>query len=65
MDLQLPIARLEDLLQCKIWGAFDSTRRPSKQLKELSDIARIIEVAPALRDLVPPEILAKIPGQRG
>jgi Nucleotidyl transferase AbiEii toxin, Type IV TA system len=63
MDFELPVARIEDLLQGKIWAALDSTRRPSKQLKDLSDIARIIEVAPALRIRVPPEILAKIPTQ--
>jgi hypothetical protein len=63
MDLLLPVARLEDLLQGKIWAALDSTRRPSKQLKDLSDIARIIEVAPQLRGHVPLEILAKIPKQ--
>jgi hypothetical protein len=62
MDLQLPVARLEDLLQGKIWAALDSTRRPSKQLKDLSDIARILEVDPGLRGRVPPEILARIPG---
>lgn len=39
------------------------TRRPSKQLKDLSDIARILEVAPALRVRVPPEILERIPKQ--
>ncbi len=65
MDLQLPVARLDDLLQGKIWAALDSTRRPSKQLKDLSDIARIIEVAPELSGRVPPEILAKIPRQMG
>ena len=63
MDFQLPVARIEDLLQGKIWAALDSTRRPSKQLKDLSDIARILEAAPQLRSRVPPEILSKIPQQ--
>lgn len=63
MDFQLPVACLEDLLQGKIWAALDATRRPSKQLKDLSDIARILEVAPELRGRVPAEILARIPGQ--
>ena len=63
MGFQLPVARIEDLLQGKVWAALDRTRRPSKQLKDLSDIARILEVSPRLRDRVPAEILANIPEQ--
>jgi hypothetical protein len=63
MDYRLKVARIEDLLQGKLWAAADATRRPSKQLKDLSDIARILEVAPELRSRVPQEILAKIPKQ--
>lgn len=63
MDFQLPVARIDDLLRGKIWAAMDWSMRPSKQLKDLSDIARILEVAPELRSEVPEEILAKIPGQ--
>jgi len=62
-DFRLPVARLDDLLQGKMWAALDRSRRPSKQLKDLSDIARILEVAPALRTNVPAEILSKIPSQ--
>jgi hypothetical protein len=63
MGLRMPIARMEDVLEGKIWAALDSTSRPSKQLKALSDIARILEVAPDLRSRVPAEILARIPDQ--
>lgn len=63
MDFQLPVARIDDLLQGKIWAVLDSTRRPSKQLKDLSDVARILEVAPELRDRVPAQMLARIPSQ--
>jgi len=62
MDYELPVANIEDLLQGKIWAALDTTR-PSKQLKDLSDIARLIEVQPTLSAKVPREILRKIPGQ--
>lgn len=64
MGYKLPVARIEDLLQGKVWAALDSTRRPSKQLKDLSDIARILEVTPELRNRVPAELLARIPPQR-
>jgi len=61
MDFQLSVARIEDVLQGKIWATLDRTRPPSEQLKDLSDIARILEVAPDLRARVPLEILARIP----
>ena len=64
MDFLLPVARIEDVLQGKIWAALDATRRPSKQLKDLSDIARLLEVDPNLRTGVPAEILSRIPEQQ-
>lgn len=63
MGLRLPVARIEDVLQEEIWAALDTTRRASRQLKDLSDIARILEVAPELRSRVPVEILQQIPGE--
>ena len=63
MDYALPVARIDDVLQGKVWAALDTTRRPSKQLKDLSDIARLLEVEPELKQKVPKEILAKIPQQ--
>jgi hypothetical protein len=64
MDYKVLVARIEDVLQGKIWAALDSTRRPSKQLKDLSDIARLIEAEPQLEMHVPQEILSKIPKQK-
>jgi hypothetical protein len=63
MDFQLPVASIEDLLQGKVWAALDTTRRPSKQLKDWSDIARLLEVEPSLKSMVPQSILARIPKQ--
>ncbi len=60
LGIRLPVAALEDVLQGKIWAASDPARRPSKRLKDLADIARLLEAAPHLRPLVPSEILAKI-----
>ena len=60
LGIRLPVAALEDVLQGKVWAASDPDRRPSKRLKDLADIARLLEVAPHLRPLVPAEILAKI-----
>lgn len=60
LGLTLPVARMEDVLQGKIWAALDPTRRPSKRQKDLADIARLLEVAPALRARVPAELLARL-----
>jgi hypothetical protein len=60
LGLQFPVASIEDVLQGKVWAAADPDRRPSERLKDLADIARLLEVAPRLRPLVPSEILAKL-----
>lgn len=60
MELQLPVAALEDLLQGKVWAVQDEGRRPSKRQKDLADISRIIEAEPALRRRVPAEILERL-----
>ncbi|MBI1893111.1 MAG: nucleotidyl transferase AbiEii/AbiGii toxin family protein [Candidatus Rokubacteria bacterium] len=60
LGLTVPVARLEDVLQGKIWAALDPTRRPSKRQKDLADIARLLEVAPEVRDRVPAELLARL-----
>ena len=60
LGVRLPVARLEDVLQGKVWAVTDPTRRPSKRQKDLADIARLLEARPALREHVPPEILSML-----
>lgn len=60
LGLCLPVARLEDVLQGKIWAALDPERRGSKRQKDLADIARLLERYPYLQEQVPPEILARL-----
>jgi hypothetical protein len=60
LGLRLPVASVEDLLQGKIWAVMDDTRRPSKRQKDLADIARLLEVYPALRARVPVDVLARL-----
>ncbi|MBI2759954.1 MAG: nucleotidyl transferase AbiEii/AbiGii toxin family protein [Chloroflexi bacterium] len=62
MDLDLPVASLEDLLQGKLWAVMDDSRRPSKRQKDLTDILRLMETYPQLRDRVPPEVRARLFG---
>lgn len=56
LGIELPVARLEDVLQGKVWAALDSSRRPSKRQKDLADIARLLERFPHLSSMVPREI---------
>ena len=60
LGITMSVAKLEDVLQSKIWAALDLTRRPSKRQKDLADIARLLEVYPHLKDQVPAEILARL-----
>jgi hypothetical protein len=60
LGLDLPVARVEDVLQGKIWAAQDSTRRGSWRQKDLADIARLIERYPSLRSVVPDDIAKKL-----
>lgn len=60
LGLMLPVARLEDILQGKIWAVTDATRHPTERQKDLLDIARIVETYPALRTQVPADILERI-----
>ena len=60
LGLRLPVARVEDVLQGKLWAVLDPARRASKRQKDLADIARLLEAYPDLRDQVPSEVLAKL-----
>jgi hypothetical protein len=60
MGQDLPVARIEDVLQGKVWAASDPGRRPSKRLKDYADIARILEARPDLAGLVPDEIRVRL-----
>lgn len=60
LGLEMPVASLRDVFMSKIWAAQDPARRLSKRQKDLADIARIIEVYPQLRELLPQEILAHL-----
>jgi hypothetical protein len=54
------VASLEDTLQGKIKAWRDAERRQSKKLKDLSDIARLVESHPQLWDLLGPDFKAII-----
>jgi hypothetical protein len=60
LGVTVPVARLEDVPQSKIWAALDQARRASKRQKDLADIVRLLEVPPDLRARVPAEILTRL-----
>jgi len=56
----LRVASLEDTLKGKILAWSDSTRRQSKRIKDLGDIARLIETHPHLWNCLPDELKQQI-----
>lgn len=50
------VARVEDVLQGKVWAYSDKTRRKSKRQKDLADIFRIVEKFPRLEAFLPQTI---------
>ena len=60
LGYELSVARIEDVLQGKIWAAMDQTRRPSKRQKDLSDILRLLEVRKSLSSMLPSSLRKKL-----
>jgi hypothetical protein len=59
LGLKLPVARVEDVLEGKVWTALDPERPAIKRQKDLADIARLLEEFPNLRSEIPPEFLSR------
>ena len=49
----MKVAKIENVLQGKVWAYMDTTRRRSKRQKDLADIFRIIEKFPQLKASLP------------
>ena len=60
LGYQMIVAKVEDVLQGKIWAYSDEQRRKSKRQKDLADIIRLIEVYPSLTELIPASIKKRI-----
>lgn len=56
----LRVACLEDTLKGKIKAFSEPQRRQSKRLKDLADIARLVEAHPHLKDTLPDELKKQI-----
>lgn len=60
LGYEMKVASVEDVLQGKIWAYSDEQRRKSKRQKDLADMMRLIEVNPALINLIPVQIRERI-----
>jgi hypothetical protein len=60
LGYDMPVARIEDVLQGKIWAALDETRRPSKRQKDLADILRLVEKRKNLARFIPAELKSRL-----
>jgi hypothetical protein len=56
LGYKMKVARIEDVLQGKVWAYMDKERRKSKRQKDLADIFRIIENFPQLEASLPQNI---------
>ena len=57
----LRVASLQDTLSGKIKACSEPGRRPSKRLKDLADIARLVEAHPELWDALPADVKVHVP----
>lgn len=56
----IPVAKLENIVQGKIWAWKDLQRRPTKRKKDELDLMRIAEAFPKLRLELPDKIVNQI-----
>jgi hypothetical protein len=60
LGYKMKVARLEDVLQGKVWAYSDDKRRRSKRLKDIADILRIIEKSPELEAALPEKLRVEL-----
>jgi len=60
LGYRMKVARVEDVLQGKVWAYLDDQRRKSKRQKDLADIARLVEAYPSLAEILPAAIKERI-----
>jgi hypothetical protein len=62
LGVQARVARLEDVVQGKLWAYSDPQRRLSKRKKDELDLIRLAEAYPQIRTQYPKEILDQLAG---
>lgn len=56
LGYRMKVARVEDVLEGKVWAYMDKQRRRSKRQKDLADILRIVEKFPQLEATLPENV---------
>jgi hypothetical protein len=59
-DMSLPVARIEDVLSALVRAFEDTTRSAAQRRQDLMDMARLLELSPRLRSLVPGAIQQRL-----
>ena len=60
LGYKMKVARVEDVLEGKVWAYMDKQRRRSKRQKDLADILRIVEKFPQLEANLPQNVLEEL-----
>lgn len=60
LDLNLPVAQLDDVLRAKVWAWQDPGRKQTKRLYDLAEISLLLDKYPKLRQSVPPAVVTKL-----
>lgn len=62
--LQMPVAKLEDLVQAKLWAFQDLARRASKRAKDRADLIRLCETHSSVVALIPAGLIPDVDQMR-
>ncbi len=60
LGLVLPVAAPEDLVEAKVAAAGDPRRPPSKRMKDILDLARLVGAFPSLAERIPEPLRAQV-----
>lgn len=60
LGYDMVVAGLRDVLRGKLWAYADESRRASKRQKDLSDIMRLVETHPELKDDLPRDLVERL-----
>jgi len=62
--LQMPVAKLDDLVQAKLWAFQDLARRASKRAKDRADLIRLCETYAEVVALIPVGLIPEVDEMR-
>lgn len=60
LEIELPVAALEDVFAATVWNASDLSRSPVKRQRDLVDLARLLQAYPKYSSRVPPAVKGQL-----